>query len=726
MRIKLVNDKLNLSCALAFMTGLGIMLNAGGAQSWDFQYDILPVLVKSGCSSAECHGGATGRGGFKLSLFGTDPLDDYDAIVRHSFGKRVDLHSPDESLILLKPTRRIPHEGGRIFNEGSPEFQTLYEWIRDGAPYLDGDKHQLQKVSLSIDNHNPDRLKLSGHFHSQDVGGSAHIEKDLTHLALFRSTDESVIHVDHSGIFRKVNPGEVYITAQFLNYSDSLHLIFPFDNSYDSSIRAAEIIHPLDKIWHNHLNDLKLDIPNSVPRWRFHRRLLMTVAGRPPAKFEMDSHLSSPDELNSFIDNAMDGPGFQRKWSRWARQWLELEPASQSDPRRDQMARLSMQVEAVIQNDGSLKELAEIILGKNQDTGFLRRFSDPRDRSEYVARSLLGIRIGCARCHNHPDDIWSRVDHLKFSAAFSNHALESANPDKLKNLKYSRDWESAIYRDTDTEMASTGMSAPVSMTVGSGADGDRLFLPGTKYAVEPAFLPLGGREPTQNRRDSDITLSEWFSSSANGSFARNLANRIFRELTGVALVSPVDDHRKTNPARYEPMLDHLADKFEEFNFKLKPFIRYIASSQMFRMEGMDDADSHTLAESRYLTRWVPLALDNDAWTDALGGMLGIQIQPLERSDNPLSLQLALLNSDWLTNVLATPGNQFEAMNIFFTGSDSQRLQELHQLALTRSLTENEVAILLNQLSQSDGSVSPDSWEHFLKAMVMSPEFCFIR
>ena len=42
-----------------------------------FERDVLPIFTKVGCNTGSCHGAARGKDGFRLSLFGFDPLGDY-------------------------------------------------------------------------------------------------------------------------------------------------------------------------------------------------------------------------------------------------------------------------------------------------------------------------------------------------------------------------------------------------------------------------------------------------------------------------------------------------------------------------------------------------------------------------------------------------------------------------------------------------------------------------
>ncbi|MFN5197007.1 MAG: hypothetical protein ACK5MS_06935, partial [Planctomyces sp.] len=79
---------------------------------WNFENDIVPILSRFGCNTSGCHGKAEGQNGFKLSVFGSDPEADYDAVVKENFGRRVFPAVPENSLLLLKATGQVPHGGG--------------------------------------------------------------------------------------------------------------------------------------------------------------------------------------------------------------------------------------------------------------------------------------------------------------------------------------------------------------------------------------------------------------------------------------------------------------------------------------------------------------------------------------------------------------------------------------------------------------------------------------
>ena len=78
-----------------------------------FVREITPVLTKAGCNQGTCHGAAAGRGGFRLSLYGSDPEADFHEIVMRLGGRRVNHLDPQSSLLLLKATETIEHGGGQ-------------------------------------------------------------------------------------------------------------------------------------------------------------------------------------------------------------------------------------------------------------------------------------------------------------------------------------------------------------------------------------------------------------------------------------------------------------------------------------------------------------------------------------------------------------------------------------------------------------------------------------
>jgi len=94
-----------------------------------FRNEVMAVISKAGCNAGMCHGNQNGKAGFKLSLRGEDPEFDYNILTREAFGRRTNPLEPPRSLILLKATAEIAHEGGQRFKSDSAEYELLRRWI---------------------------------------------------------------------------------------------------------------------------------------------------------------------------------------------------------------------------------------------------------------------------------------------------------------------------------------------------------------------------------------------------------------------------------------------------------------------------------------------------------------------------------------------------------------------------------------------------------------------
>ena len=99
-----------------------------------FTRDVMPVFMRAGCNVGSCHGAARGKDGFRLSLFGFDPAGDHYRLCREMPGRRINLALPTESMVIEKPTAKVPHTGGERFHDGDEYYQTLTRWLEAGAP----------------------------------------------------------------------------------------------------------------------------------------------------------------------------------------------------------------------------------------------------------------------------------------------------------------------------------------------------------------------------------------------------------------------------------------------------------------------------------------------------------------------------------------------------------------------------------------------------------------
>lgn len=94
----------------------------------DFRRDVLPVLEKAQCRT--CHSGNGVASTTRLQFPRTDAKDSEVAEFGLWLRTLVTAEAPEDSLLLRKPTQRVPHAGGERIRQGTPEETTLREWVQ--------------------------------------------------------------------------------------------------------------------------------------------------------------------------------------------------------------------------------------------------------------------------------------------------------------------------------------------------------------------------------------------------------------------------------------------------------------------------------------------------------------------------------------------------------------------------------------------------------------------
>ncbi len=113
----------------------------------DIRY-VMPVVGKAGCNSGLCHGSKKGKGGLKTSLRGNDPVYEIRAYTDDLAGRRINVASPRNSLMLLKAAADVPHGGGQVARRGDPYYEVIRQWIADGAG-IDLDVPRVAEIRIS-------------------------------------------------------------------------------------------------------------------------------------------------------------------------------------------------------------------------------------------------------------------------------------------------------------------------------------------------------------------------------------------------------------------------------------------------------------------------------------------------------------------------------------------------------------------------------------------------
>src|SRR5438067_5924721 len=201
-----------------------LLIAAAASASVSFRNDVMAVVSKAGCNAGICHGNQNGKAGFKLSLRGEDPEFDYNVLTREAFGRRTNPLEPEQSLILLKPTGQIAHEGGQRFKRDSQEYRILREWIAAGAPNDLAEAPELSRLEVTPRERilfaptNQLQLRVLAKFSD----GS---ERDLTSLAVYDSAN-NLPTISHDGLVKMVRAGETTVLVRYLNQQEPVRLAY--------------------------------------------------------------------------------------------------------------------------------------------------------------------------------------------------------------------------------------------------------------------------------------------------------------------------------------------------------------------------------------------------------------------------------------------------------------------------------------------------------------------
>jgi hypothetical protein len=186
-----------------------------GALAADFENEIQPLLTRYGCNSGGCHGKASGQNGFKLSLFGFDSQSDYEEIVDRARGRRVNVATPEQSLLLLKSIGAVPHGGGARFSSTSPAYEVLKQWISEGAPPASPAAPRLVSIRIepterSLQSGEQVNLRVLATYNDNQ-------QRDVTKQAAFASNIDVVASVSEEGVVTAgKESGEATVMARFM------------------------------------------------------------------------------------------------------------------------------------------------------------------------------------------------------------------------------------------------------------------------------------------------------------------------------------------------------------------------------------------------------------------------------------------------------------------------------------------------------------------------------
>jgi hypothetical protein len=697
------------------------------AAAIDFDTQIIPVLTRAGCNTGACHGAAIGRGGMILSLYGSDPAADHRALAHQWEGRRVNLARPERSLLFRKPAGEMDHGGDQRFQPDDESARLLLEWIAQGGRRLAS--RELVEVSIAPSQHaavHPGEsfaLRVTARFSD----GS---RDDVTRWTVLTPEDPAALRVGEDQQVTVERRGRHLLLARYLDRVLPVVVSLPLrEVAVEETAERAPPANDIDRFIEETLRTLGLTPSEPIDDAGFLRRVSLDLRGRLPSPGEIREFLQDgrDDRRRILIDRFLASDEFVTFWT-WR---LATLLRNRGRPDDDVGARTFHEwIRRQLAEHRPFDEWAVALLTAAGDThtqgeaNFFRVSADPREDAEFISEVLMGVRLRCANCHNHPLDRWTQDDYHGLAAIFA--GIERGQIIRTK-------------------------------------PGGTVVHPRTE---EPAIPRIPGERFLDEAPDARAALAEWLTADTNRYFARAIVNRLWAALMGRGLVEPVDDLRETNPGTHPELLDWLARDFIAHGYDLRHTLGVIARSAAYQRSPVP-ADPQVDDDS-YYSRFLTHPLEPEVLADAIADVLGVAERygeepvgtraielfhpgieapsldvlgrcPRDGSCDPslspsagVSVQLHLLNGGLLNDRLTRDTGHL-AQAIRPGGTDGHAIRELvrefYIRGLSRAPNDAELDGWKRQLTATAGGPTrPDSppgreaFEDFLWALLTSREF----
>jgi hypothetical protein len=462
----------------------------------------------------------------------------------------------------------------------------------------------------------------------------------------------------------------------------------------DALALAAKIDHHFEKAW----ADNKIATSPAIDDAAFLRRVYLQLAGRIPSVFEMQRFLDNKaaDKRVKEVEKLLAGQRYPLQMANVWRAILLPEAVAGSEARGfagplqnwlrsrfaadvgwDKMVRELLT--ATPPNRGQTEELLRAIYGANIDDGtsplsfYQAKQNKPENLGEATARTFMGVRLGCAQCHNHPTAKWKREQFWEYAAFFADlgrppqQQQQPQPPDRprLRELK----------------------------------------IPGSPTIAKAKF-PDGTIPTWKDKDDPRAVLAEWLTRKDNPYFARATVNRLWAYFFGLGIVEPVDemvgaDHAPSHPE----LLDDLAKGFAEHDFDMKYLILAITSSKVYQLSSARTHPSQD--EPRQFARAPLLGMTPEQLYDSVaeatraenrGGREEFLSKFSNLSDRPTEYQTSMIQALALMNGgLTADATSLERSQLLAAILDSpfmetpQRIETLYLATLSRKPNDKEMA-----------------------------------
>ncbi len=698
-----------------------------------FANQIVPVFTKAGCNGGGCHGKSAGQNGFRLSLLGFEPWEDYDHLVKESRSRRIFPAAPERSLLLMKGTAALPHGGGKRWDTDSDDYRLLVRWIAQGMPRGDEKAPTVEGIEVF-----PTAATMPLNGEQQLIVTARYTDghsEDVTRSALFEPNDKDMARVDNTGFVQLMEqPGDVAVMIRYQSKVAVFRATIPLGAPVGEMPLAKNYI---DELVFKKLKTVGMPPSQNADDATFIRRVTVDIAGRLPTTSELESFLaeSTSSKRELLIDRLLASSEYA---DYFANKWAALLRNKRTDPKYTvgTFAFHDWVRDSLMENKPFDQMVREILtasgeISENPPVAWYRQVKESTTQLEDTAQLFLGMRLQCAQCHHHPYEKWSQQDYYRFAAFFSRVGRKAGHGPGEEVIFHKRGRAEATNKKTKQPERPAGLGAAV-------AD-------------------------ISNDEDPRALLADWVTSKSNPYFARSLVNRYWKHFFNRGLVEPEDDMRETNPATNPELLDALAKHFADSGYDLKALIREMASSTTYQLSAMPN--EYNRLDKQNFSRYYPKRLTAEVLFDAVNqvtmaeprfeglppGTRAVQLPDnsfnassyfltvfgrpesssaceCERSqDASLAQSLHLLNSKDIQEKIASDKGRAATL-ASDKRPDDAKIKELYRLACAREATETEIKSATEYLQAKakpdDAKARRAAYEDLLWALVNTKEFLF--
>jgi hypothetical protein len=693
----------------------------------NFTNQIVPIFTKLGCNGGGCHGKSSGQNGFKLSLLGFYPDEDYEFLVKEAKGRRLSVSSPSQSLLLNKAIGRSPHGGGKRMDQDSYEFRIVARWIEQGMPY--GSEKDPVVVGIKC---LPEGRIMDRGTDQQITTMAVYSDgttEDVTQMALYEPNDTEMAEVTTAGMVKTLDlSGEVAVMARYQGQVSTFRATVPLGAELGALPAEKNFI---DTAVFNKLKLLGIPPSQLADDSTFIRRVTIDITGRLPTEQEVRDFVASTDsnKRDALVDRLVDSPEyadlFANKWNMVLRN-----KRKQPTDTRGTYEFYNWIRDSLYENRPYDQMVREVLTAAgdvttNPTVTWYREVAQINEQVEDTAQLFLGLRIQCARCHHHPFEKWSQDDYYGFSAFFSRVGRKNGANPREQRIFHNDGQASATNPRSNKALKPTGLGAPA-----------------LDIAVD---------------RDPRHYLVDWMASKDNKFFAYSLVNRYWKHFFDRGIVEPEDDMRETNPPSNPELIKALANYFIESGFDLKQLVRTICKSTTYQLSSLPN--DYNLKDKQNFSRYYPRRLKAEVLYDGLHqvtatsqsysglpeGTSAMQLpdptvgpyflkvfgQPqadtaceCERSQEAnLAQSLHLLNSSEVQGKISNASGRSAILSNDKDRTDEQKIQELYRWVYSRNPDAEEMQIALGHLKKHEQNKKV-AWEDIIWALINTKEFLF--